>query len=106
MSESKAREHFMTPVGYRASKTATERALWRVRDESNRPFACSALNPGVATGPPVSWPSTPDGLKSTLKPVWQIFSGAATEVPPGIGYMAYIDVREVAALHVWCLEHP
>ena len=27
-------------------------------------------------------------------------------MPPGIGSNTYIDVRDVADMHVWCVEHP
>ena len=27
-------------------------------------------------------------------------------MPPGFGNGAYCDVRDVAKLHVWCMEHP
>lgn len=101
-----AREAFIAPVAYGASKTAAERALWKWKEENNPKFACVAINPAVVTGPPVSWPQTPEKLNETLKPVWNIYSGVAKEIPPGIGAMSYIDVRDVAAIHIWCLEHP
>jgi len=42
----------------------------------------------------------------TLAPIWAIFFGATTEIPPGIGPFCYIDVCDVAAIHIWCIEHP
>jgi len=100
-----AREKFMPGPAYGASKAAAERALWNWREENQPSFSVSAVNPGVVTGPPVVWPAGPEGLNETLKPIWRIYSGEAKEVPPGIGGQSYIDVRDVAALHVWCLEH-
>ena len=88
------------------SKAAAERAFWKFRDEKALKFACAAINPGVVTGPPVSWPSTPNKLNETLQPLWKIFSGEAKDIPSGIGSMSYIDVRDVAAIHIFCLEHP
>lgn len=97
---------FASMVAYGASKAASERAMWAWRDEHRPPFAVAAVNPSVVTGPPVSWPETPEGLNETLLPVWRIFSGEAKAIPPGIGGMSYVDVRDVALLHAWALEHP
>ena len=35
-----------------------------------------------------------------------MFSGETQEIPPGIGSFSYVDVRDVAAIHAWCAEHP
>jgi nucleoside-diphosphate-sugar epimerase len=104
--EAVARKEFSAPVAYGASKTAAERAMWKWQEENKAPFSCSAVLPGVVTGPPISFPENPEQLNETLKPVWKIYSGEAKEVPVGIGAMTYIDVRDVAALHIWCMEHP
>ena len=56
-------------------------------------------------GPPIEPPMTADSLNETLKPIWEIFSGE-TRMPPGIGSNTYTDVRDVADMHVWCVEHP
>ena len=105
--EAVARAEFSAPVAYGASKVLAERALVGYWVEANKPsFACAAINPGVVTGPPVTWPDTPDKLNTTLLPVWNIYSGQAKTVPPQIGNAAYCDVRDVAALHVWAALHP
>ncbi|MCJ1405848.1 hypothetical protein MMC11_009078 [Xylographa trunciseda] len=95
---------------YQASKTEAERAIWTFRDEyktlAKPPFAISAVNPGVVVGPPVQPPPTASSLNETLRPTWAVFSGASTTIPPTIGSASYVDVRDVAAIHVWCAEHP
>lgn len=35
-----------------------------------------------------------------------MFSGKAAIVPPGFGTNGYVDVRDVAKIHIWCMEHP
>ena len=60
----------------------------------------------MVTGAPVNVPATPEGLNETLKPIWNMFTGAMKEVPPKIGSGSYIDVDDVATMHVWCVEHP
>lgn len=103
--EKVARENFSAPVAYGASKAAAERALWTWVSENNPTFAVAAINPAVVTGPPISFPATPDKLNETLMPLWRIYSGDKT-MPPPIGGAGYIDVRDVARMHVWAMEHP
>ena len=64
------------------------------------------MKPAVVIGPPVNPPASLAGLNATLLPVWNIYSGEAKTVPPGLGASSYIDVRDVARLHIWCMEHP
>lgn len=104
--ESVARETFTAPVAYGASKAAAERAVWTwAKENGPLTFAVAAINPAVVTGPPVSWPASPDKLNTTLLPIWDIYSGCET-VPPQIGGAGFIDVRDVARMHVWAAEHP
>ena len=104
--EAVARKEFRAGPAYGASKAASERAMWRWKEMHSPSFSLCAVNPAVVTGPPVFFPSSPANLNATLKPVWQIYSGEAKMVPPGIGGQTYIDVRDVSALHIWCMEHP
>ncbi|KIW17388.1 hypothetical protein PV08_04582 [Exophiala spinifera] len=103
--EAVARETFSPGVAYGASKAAAERAVWDWTSAHKPPFAVAAINPSVVTGPPASFPKTPEALNETLLPVWRIWSGDKT-VPAQIGSAGYIDVRDVARLHVWAMEHP
>jgi len=91
---------------YPASKAAAEKALWKFRDEHKPPFAISAINPGVVTGPPVQPPAEASQLNETLKVTWELFSGELQTIPPPIGSGAYVDVRDVARIQVWAAEHP
>ena len=104
--EAVARKEFRAGPAYGASKAAAERAMWRWKEMHRPSFSVGAVNPAVVTGPPVSFPSSPDKLNTTLKPVWQIYSGEAKTIPAGIGGQTYVDVRDVSALHIWCMEHP
>jgi nucleoside-diphosphate-sugar epimerase len=56
-------------------------------------------------GPPVVLPSSGEKLNETLRPIWEILSGKATEVPPYIGTGSFVDVRNVATMHIWAYEH-
>jgi nucleoside-diphosphate-sugar epimerase len=101
-----ARRYFLPGVAYAASKTAAERVLWAWTKRHRPSFSVSAVNPAVVIGPPVLFPSSPRKLNETLKPLWKIFSGEARTIPPGIGPQSYVHVDDVAALHIWCMEHP
>jgi nucleoside-diphosphate-sugar epimerase len=103
--EAVAREEFSVAVAYGASKSLAEQALWKWSAENHPTFACSAINPAVVTGPPVSWPATPDKLNITLQPVWNLFAGSKT-LPPQIGGAGYIDVRDTARMHIWAALNP
>ena len=93
-------------VFYTASKAASEKAFWKFRDDKKPFFTMSAVNPSVVTGPPINPPKEASGLNATLEPTWNLLSGAAKEIPANIGTAGYIDVRNVAAVHVWCATHP
>ena len=56
-------------------------------------------------GPSVQLAESPALLPETLKPIWSLFSGEARQLPRALGNGAYCDVRDVAAIHLWCIEH-
>ena len=57
-------------------------------------------------GPPVQPPPSVAALSTTLLPIWRIFSGEAASVPPAVEINTYVDVRDVATVHLWCMTHP
>lgn len=95
-----------TPGGvlYTASKQAAERAVWAFREQHKPSFAVTTINPTVTIGPPIQPPSDPKKLNTTLEPTYQIFNGGA--IPAGLGSNSFVDVRDVAFLHLWAYEHP
>ena len=56
-------------------------------------------------GPPIVLPASGSKLNETLQPIWDIFSGAIEEVPPYIGTGSFVDVRNVATMHIWAFEN-
>lgn len=103
-AEEAARKQFSTLTAYSASKTAAERVIWTWGKENKHTFSLTAVNPTIVMGPPIVFPESPAKLNESLKPVWEVFTGGTIQPPIGRG--AYIDVRDVAAMHVWCIEHP
>ncbi len=91
-------------VQYPASKQAAEKAVWTFRDEKKPYFAISTVHPTVTIGPPVQPPSSPSKLNSTLIPTYSIFTGGP--IPASIGSGSFVDVRDVALVHLWAYEHP
>lgn len=45
-------------------------------------------------------------LNETLLPVYNILSGKANQIPDPIGSASYVDVRDVASIHLWVYENP
>jgi len=56
-------------------------------------------------GPPIVLPASGSKLNETLKPIWEILSGASEDVPPYIGTGSFVDVRNVATMHIWAFEN-
>jgi nucleoside-diphosphate-sugar epimerase len=91
-------------VLYSASKQAAEKAVWTFKEEKKPYFAISTVHPTVTIGPPVQPPSSPSKLNTTLLPIYNIFTGGL--IPPSISSGFFIDVRDVAFIHLWAYEHP
>ena len=64
------------------------------------------MNPAICIGPPVQLSRLPSKLNETLKPIWDILSGDTQTIRPPMGSGGFIDVRDVAAVSIWCTEYP
>ena len=82
------------------------RAIQKLTSPPQPEWSIVAVNPGVVAGPPIQPPSSPSAINETLKPYYDIFTGATTTVPPIHGIGSFVDIRDVTAMHVWCVEHP
>lgn len=111
---------------YAGSKIAAEKAVWdfrngkQVRSPRTRSvqtgtsidcllqptFSLSVVIPGVVTGPLIFPPVSAADLGVSLKPVFDIFAGKLSTVPPTIGSGCFVDVRDIAFMHLWAFEHP
>ncbi|MGC4114115.1 MAG: aldehyde reductase [Myxococcales bacterium] len=83
---------------YQRSKTLSERAAWEFIAREGGALELSAVNPVAVLGPALG----PDTSHS-LGIVRQLLTGM-----PGCPkiYSPYVDVRDVAALHLLAMEHP
>jgi nucleoside-diphosphate-sugar epimerase len=57
------------------------------------------------TGPPLVPPKDSKNVTETVRNVWEVFSGQDIS-PPFEGPSDYVDVRDVARLFLWSVEHP
>ncbi|KIM99734.1 hypothetical protein OIDMADRAFT_104659 [Oidiodendron maius Zn] len=101
-------ENVKTPPGilYAASKTSAEQVVWNFKNKHNPPFAISTIHPSVVLGPPVVLPASGSQLGESMLLEYNVFSGTAKVIPDKIGTGSFVDVRDVAFLHIWAYEHP
>ncbi|KAH7138109.1 hypothetical protein B0J11DRAFT_513605 [Dendryphion nanum] len=93
------------PIIYVASKAAAEKAFWAFRDEKKPSWSMTAVNPVFVIGPPLLAPKTEKDVGETYAAIWQIFKGEAFP-EPSAGLPHVVDVRDVAKLTLYPIEHP
>ncbi|KAI1638666.1 NAD dependent epimerase/dehydratase [Biscogniauxia mediterranea] len=95
------------PLAYAASKTAAERALWGFRAERAPRFAVAAVHPALVAGPAALRAAGPADARTSGGFVYAILAGG--DLPPRealLGHGAHVDVRDVARLTAFAVEHP
>ncbi|KAK1753575.1 hypothetical protein QBC47DRAFT_386765 [Echria macrotheca] len=92
---------------YNGSKAAAEKAFWQFRDAHNPSFTMTAVNPSFVAGPPLVVPPSYDGINITNRLVPDVYLGRplAEAGIPG-AYNAHVDIRDVARIVVFGVEHP
>ncbi|KAH7085576.1 hypothetical protein BKA63DRAFT_20804 [Paraphoma chrysanthemicola] len=93
------------PVIYSASKVAAEKAFWEFQKEKKPPFTMTAVNPVFVIGPPLIAPKSASAVGETIHSIWQVFSGVP-DTTPMAGLPQVVDVRDVAQLLRYPIEHP
>ncbi len=88
-----------TTGAYPASKTLAEREAWRIMESAGRREALSVINPAGIFGPLLD---EDPGTSSLI--VRRLLDGRLPAAPRL--YMACVDVRDVAALHVAAMTEP
>jgi nucleoside-diphosphate-sugar epimerase len=91
---------------YSASKLASDDAMWRFFREKKPPFSMTSIHPAVVMGPAPTFPASPEELAEGLKPLYKVWSGTSKEMPGPIGTSSYVDVRDVAEMHLWAALNP
>lgn len=92
------------PQKYQASKVASEQCLWNFKAMHKPQFAIAAVHPALVFGPLLLLPETPNGFSVSVALIWKCWAGE--EIPPVFGAGCYIDVRDIARMHLWTALHP
>ena len=97
-------EHFNTSSSlshqpYPFSKVQAEKKAWEMAKEQSD-WELIVLNPSFVMGPPLTSISQSESLKFMNDMLSGKFKSGAAEL-----YMAYVDVRDVAQAHIYCLEN-
>ncbi|KAK4035216.1 hypothetical protein C8A01DRAFT_18094 [Parachaetomium inaequale] len=95
------------PIIYFASKVAAEKAMWKFRDEHKPTFTLTSINPAFVAGPPLVTPGSADEISMSNRLIPDVFAGKPLDQAgiPG-AYNGYVDIRDVARLVVFGVEHP
>ncbi|KAH8887623.1 NAD(P)-binding protein [Thozetella sp. PMI_491] len=95
------------PFIYAASKTAAEKTFWKFRDDNKPHFTQTAVNPVFVAGPPLVVPETSDKIPGTTRFIWKVYTGVPLAEAAFSGPLpSYVDVRDVARIVVFGVEHP
>ncbi|SPQ20734.1 fb83974c-ddb9-48a4-a33d-28eb76c8fc16 [Thermothielavioides terrestris] len=91
---------------YIASKAAAEKVLWKFRDEHKPHFTVTSINPSFVAGPPLATPSSADKISMSNQQIPDVYNGKPLDqAGVSAGVDAYVDVRDVARLVVFGVEH-
>lgn len=91
---------------YSASKLASDDAMWRFFRDKKPPFSMTSIHPAVVMGPAPAFSASPDELAEGLKPLYKVWAGTSQQMPSPIGTSSYVDVRDVAEIHLWAALNP
>ena len=82
---------------YLASKVLAEHAAFRFQNDVRPSFRIMSVVPAMVTGPPVLFPENAADLSGTIKPIWEVLSGAC-ELPRKVGSGMFVDVRDLVEI--------
>ncbi|KAL4783653.1 hypothetical protein BJX76DRAFT_368242 [Aspergillus varians] len=91
---------------YRGSKTFAEQEAWKFMREENPAFDLVTLCPSMVFGPLASSPTSLAELNESNKMLWNVARGPQSEPLPPCRFNFWIDVRDLAEIHVRALEVP
>ncbi len=92
-------------TAYRASKNAAERAAWKFVDEQNPAFGVSTINPCYVFGPVIHKINNVDQINTSVALLFNYFANP-TEIGANGPPQGFVDVRDVAKMHIRALERP
>lgn len=98
-------EAVQSPIlGYEASKTFAEKAVWDFLHQEKPSFSITTMCPPIVMGPDLQKVSKLSSLSVGNEILYDIWKGRGKEpVPPNIIY-CWVDVRDLALCHVLAME--
>lgn len=98
-------EAVKSPVtGYRGSKTFAEKAAWEFVEKEKPNFTLSTICPPLVFGPVVHYLNSLDSLNTSNQRIRDLLQGKGKEEIAPTGTYLWIDVRDLATLHVLAAE--
>ncbi|KAL4961191.1 SDR family oxidoreductase [Aspergillus stella-maris] len=88
---------------YRGSKTFAEQEAWKFMEQEKPSFDLVTLCPSMVFGPLARDPTSVSELNESNKNLWKIMSGSADDALPPCRFNFWIDVRDLAEVHVSAL---
>lgn len=101
-----ASPHASAREAYRGSKTLAEREAWKFMGEQRPGFDLVTLCPSMVFGPLAQNPKSSADLNESNKMLWKVASGTASQELPPCQFNFWIDVRDLAQIHVQALLTP
>ncbi|KAK2752719.1 3-beta hydroxysteroid dehydrogenase isomerase family protein, partial [Colletotrichum kahawae] len=91
---------------YRGSKTLAEQEAWRFIAENKPHFDLVTLCPSMIFGPLATPPRSKDDLNESNMMLWRVATGGSSASLPPCRFNFWIDVRDLAEIHVMALTTP
>ncbi|KAG0661671.1 methylglyoxal reductase (NADPH-dependent) gre2 [Rhodotorula mucilaginosa] len=85
---------------YRASKTYAERAAWKWVESEKPAFDITTIQPPLIFGPVIHQVPSPDKLNTSVNNFYQFLVGKKSAEDAQAGFGSFVDVRDVAKIHV------
>lgn len=91
---------------YRGSKVFAEQEAWKFVRERRPHFDLVTLCPSMVFGPVAGRLDSPRGLNESNAVLWKVASGGSLQSLPPARFNFWIDVRDLAEIHVQALLSP
>lgn len=101
-----ASPHASAREAYRGSKTLAEQEAWKFMREEDPGFDLVTLCPSMVFGPLARSPQSLADLNESNKMLWNVASGFVSQQLPPCQFNFWIDVRDLAQIHVQTLLMP
>ncbi|KAI1389948.1 dihydroflavonol-4-reductase [Hypoxylon trugodes] len=88
---------------YRGSKTMAEKEAWKFIEDKKPQFDLVTLCPSMVFGPMANPPSSIRDLNESNRLLWRVASGGLSTPLPPCRFNFWIDVRDLAEIHVQSL---